>query len=82
MSGNRIVANQVQDKGLSFLRKQESRHVNIPGFRIKCGMTTQKPNSRIYTLTIRANLRNPRLEIDSIIHPYFAKQSQFSDGWD
>jgi len=28
--------------GLSFLRKQESRFFDDPGFRIKCGMTALK----------------------------------------
>jgi len=36
--------------GLSFLRKQESRHFDRPGFRIKCGMTgyRARPKERNY----------------------------------
>jgi len=62
MVGNRIIASQVQNNGLSFLRRQESRLFNVPGFRIKCGMTALKPYSLIYVLTIRDNQRNLRLK--------------------
>jgi hypothetical protein len=87
LAGNRIIANQVKNDGLSFstgrltvLRRQKSIYVNVPGFRIKCGMTDHEPYSNIYVLTIRANLRKPRLKIEDIIQPNFKKQSQFYNG--
>ena len=73
-SGEKLIVKQSQNGILSFLRKQESRVVGVPGFRIKCGMTTQELHSSVYALTIRVN---PRLEIEMIIHLNFAKRTQF-----
>jgi len=41
---------QTQFAGLSFLRKQESRLFDGPGFRIKCGMTALKVRLTEYGL--------------------------------
>jgi hypothetical protein len=82
--GEKIITNQVQNDGLSFLPRirvrdklqQETKLFNVPGFRIKCGMTAQELHSIIYSLTIRVNLRNPRLKRERMICANYAKQSQ------
>jgi hypothetical protein len=47
---------------LSFLRRQESRVLYVPGFRIKCGMTAQRADD---------------VEMERKIYTNLKKQSQF-----
>ena len=59
-----ILANQrdAQMMVLSFLRRQESRVLDVPGFRIKCGMTARRSTGG---------------EIESEFRYDLKKQSQF-----
>jgi hypothetical protein len=56
------MASETQNSGLSFLRKQEPRLLDGPGFRIKCGITDRRAADG---------------EIDAEFYYFYAKQSQF-----
>ncbi len=62
-----ILANRrnTQRMDLSFLRRQESRVLDGPGFRIKCGMTAQKvPTKSCAFMQNKANFRKSQVNIN------------------
>jgi hypothetical protein len=64
------MASEPQNFGLSFLRKQEPRLLDGPGFRIKCGMTAR--HFRHFS-TLFTNLPSTTVESSLQIDPFLCK---------
>jgi hypothetical protein len=67
------------NNGLSFLRKQESRRLGSPGFRIKCGMTGIQACLAGYSRAKQSQSVRNDLP-DRFLGPDYVKQSQFEKG--
>ena len=78
-----ILANRpnAQVMVLSFLRRQESRVLGVPGFRIKCGMTAQKvPTKSCAFMQNKANFQKSQMNVSIFPQEAYENKSNWTLG--